>query len=179
MKDTLSALLTASEQKGLACLLIGGNAVILLGFPRMTIDVDLLVPEKKRSQWLDLMRELGFHLLHGSEAFAQFNPGSAEMAPVDLMFVDALTWANLKTEARQETIAGHTVHLPRVEHLIALKLHAAASPTRSAPEQDWEDIRQMMRAWHPDPADAYFRELILRYGGQEALNRIQNYRNEF
>jgi hypothetical protein len=178
MKATLSTVLSAAGQRDLPCLLIGGNAVILLGFPRMTIDLDLLVPAKERSQWLDLMRELGFRLLHGTEGFAQFEPGKEEMAPVDLMFVDALTWANLYTEARQVIVGDHPVCIPRVEHLIALKLHAAASPTRDAREQDWEDIRQMVRAWHLDPADPYFREIILRYGGEEAMNRILSYRNE-
>ncbi len=144
----------------------------------MTIDVDLLVPAANRSQWLDLMRELGYRLLHGTEAFAQFQPGTQGMAPVDFIFVDAATWKNLDAEARREFIADHPVRIPRVEHLIALKLHAAASPTRDARQQDWEDIRQMVRAWHLNPGDAYFREIILRYGGEEALNRILSYSNE-
>jgi len=178
MKNTLSIVLGAASRKGLPCLLIGGNAVILLGLPRMTIDIDLLVPAEKRSQWLDLLRELGFRLLNGTEAFAQFDPGAEGMAPVDLMFVDAPTWKNLDGEAREEIVAESSVRIPRIEHLIALKLHAAASPTRVAGEQDWEDIRKMVRAWHLDPADAYFRAIILRYGGEEALNRIVRYSNE-
>lgn len=178
MKNTLSIVLGAASRKGLPCLLIGGNAVILLGLPRMTIDIDLLVPAEKRSQWLDLLRELGFRLLNGTEAFAQFDPGAEGMAPVDLMFVDAPTWKNLDEEARQEIVADHPVRLPRVEHLIALKLHAAASPMREARQQDWEDIRQMVRAWHLDPSDPYFREIILRHGGEEAMNRIIRYWNE-
>jgi hypothetical protein len=83
MKSTLSAVLSAAHRRDLPCLLIGGNAVILLGFPRMTLDIDL----------------------------------------------------------------------------------------------DWEDIRQLVRAWHLDPADAYFREIILRYGGEEAVKRISSYSN--
>lgn len=152
--------------------------MILLGFARMTIDIDLLVPVEKRSQWLDLMRELGFRLLHGTEAFAQFEPGAAGMPPVDLMFVDAPTWKNLDAEAREETVADQPVRIPRIEHLIALKLHAAASPARDTREQDWEDIRQMVRTWRLDPADAYFHEVILRHGGEEAMKRIVGYWDE-
>jgi len=178
MKNTLFNLLSEANKRKLPCLLIGGNAVILLGFPRMTIDIDLLVPVESRSRWLDLMRDSGFRLLHGTEAFAQFEPATAEMSPVDLMFVDAPTWKNLDAEARTEVVAKHPVRIPRVEHLIALKLHAAASPTRESREQDWEDIRQVMLACHLNPADAYFREIILRYGGEEAMNRILQYWNE-
>ena len=146
----------------------------------MTIDIDLLVPAEKRSQWLDLMRDLGFHLQHGTEAFAQFEPGpgAKEGVPVDLMFVDAPTWKNLDGEAREEMVGERPVRIPRAEHLIALKLHAAASPTREAREQDWEDIRRLIRACRLDPTDAYFREIILRHGGEEAMNRIRQYWNE-
>jgi len=178
MKDTLSLLLTAARRKELPCLLIGGNAVILLGLPRMTIDVDLLVPLEKRTKWLDLMRELNFKFLHGTAAFAQFNPGKEGLAPVDLMFVDAPTWENMEAEARDESAAGQPVRVPRVEHLIALKLHAANSATRDSREQDWEDIRHLVRAWHLDPDEAYFREIILRHGGDESLERIRRFKNE-
>jgi len=41
-----------------------------------------------------------------------------------------------------------------------------------------EDIRRRVRAWHLKPADAYFREIILRYGGEEAMNRILSFWNE-
>jgi hypothetical protein len=178
MKNTLSMVLGAANRRGLRCLLIGGNAVIHLGYQRLTLDIDLLVPERKRSQWLDLMRELGFRFLHGTKAFAQFQPGAPEMAPVDLMFVDAATWKILDSEARQEMIADQPVRIPRVEHLIALKLHAASSPTRDGRELDWEDIRQMVRACHLNPADEYFREIILRYGGPDAMNRILSFSDE-
>jgi hypothetical protein len=118
------------------------------------------------------MRELGFRFLHGVEAFAQFTPGVAGMAPVDLMFVDAATWEIMEPEARIVTFLGIPIRIPRVEHMIALKLHAASSATRDPQAQDWEDIRQIVRAWHLDPADPYFSQLILRYGGEEARRRI-------
>jgi len=141
MKNTLRALFSAARERELPSLLIGGNAIVLLGLPRMTVDIDLLVPDGKRPQWLDLMRDLGFRLIHGTAAFAQFQPGPDGMAPVDLMFVDEPTWKDLDAQAREEILADQPVRVPRVEHLIALKLHAAISPTRSGAEQDWQDIR--------------------------------------
>ena len=175
MKNSLFTLLSAAAQRELPCLLIGGNAVILLGFPRMTIDIDLLVPDEKRSQWLDLMRDLGCRLLHGTDAFAQFEPGTSGMVPVDLMFVDVGTWEKMWAGARSGEAASHTVFTPRPEHLIALKLHAASSPTRSKPESDWEDIRHIMRICDLNAAEPEFRAMILRYGGQKALDRIESF----
>jgi len=65
-------ILRAAAERGLPSMLIGGNAVIMLGHIRNTIDLDLLVPEYARSEWLDLLRDLGYRFFHGAAAFAQF-----------------------------------------------------------------------------------------------------------
>ena len=176
MEKAVTALLRGASERGLECLLIGGNAVILLGFIRNTVDLDLLLPEEARSQWLDLMREQGYRFLHGVSAFAQFEPPDASGAPVDLMFVEEATWQKLSEGAKEMDLAGERVLLPRPEYLVALKLHAAASPTRSKPEVDWEDIRQIVRLCALKPEEEPFRSLILRYGGDDALRRIQQFR---
>ena len=74
MKEEITAILRLASERGLPSLLIGGNAIVLLGHIRNTVDLDLLVPERSRSPWLDLLRELGYRFLHGISAFAQFEP---------------------------------------------------------------------------------------------------------
>jgi hypothetical protein len=175
MEKAITALLRAAASRGLECLLIGGNAVILLGYIRNTVDLDLLLPEEARSPWLDLMREMGYRFLHGVSAFAQFEPPEAGEAPVDLMFVEDATWRKLSEGAQEMDLAGERVRLPRAEYLVALKLHAAASATRSKPEVDWEDIRQIVRLCALKPEEEPFRSLILRYGGDDALQRIRQF----
>jgi hypothetical protein len=175
MEKAVTELLRSASQRGLKCLLIGGNAVILLGYIRNTVDLDLLLPEEARSQWLDLMRELGYRFIHGVPAFAQFEPPDASAVPVDLMFVEEATWLKLSEGAKETDLAGERVLLPRPEYLVALKLHAAASTTRSKPEVDWEDIRQIIRLCALKPDDEPFRSLILRYGGEDALQRIRQF----
>lgn len=171
----IPAILRLASERGLPCLLIGGNAVIMFGYIRNTIDLDLLVSEETRSRWLDLLRELGYRLYHGASAFAQFEPADQSGVPLDLMFVDQGTWEKMAEGATEVELAGERVLLPRPEYLIALKLHAAAGPTRSKPEVDWEDIRQIVRICALDPANESFRALILRYGGEDALIRIQSF----
>lgn len=176
MEKAVTTLLRGAAERGLESLLIGGNALILLGYIRNTVDLDLLVPEETRSRWLDLMRELGYRFLHGIPAFAQFEPPHKGSVPVDLMFVEQGTWEKLSEGAKEMDLAGERVLLPRPEYLVALKLHAAASPTRSKPELDWEDIRQIVRLCQLQPGEEPFRSLILRYGGEDALGRIQQFR---
>ncbi|NUN92311.1 MAG: hypothetical protein HUU04_00865 [Verrucomicrobiae bacterium] len=174
MASSLVALLTRAAERRLSCLVIGGNAVGLLGFPRMTIDIDLLICDETRAAWKDVLQKLGLRLLDEVDAFIQFEPGDSGMAPVDLMIVDAATWEKLWAAARPVTVASLKAFTPRPEHLIALKLHAASSPTRRKPEADWEDIREIMRRYHLTASDPELRAMILRYGGQNALDRIES-----
>ena len=176
MQETLRRIIETSEARNLPFLLIGGNAIILLGYIRNTIDIDFLVQSEKRSQWLDLMRDLGFRFLHGTGAFAQFEPAESGEPGVDLMFVNAATWEKLSESSITGHAAGREVRIPRPEHLVALKLHAASSPTRSKPEVDWEDIRQIVRICGLNIADPEFRQIILRYGGENAVLRIESFR---
>jgi len=152
--------------------------MVLLGYIRNTIDLDLIVPEESRSQWLDLLRELGYRLFHGGSVFAQFEAPERAGTPVDLMFVDRPTWEGLIDGAREMQLAGQHVLLPRPEHLVALKLHAVRSPTRGKPEVDWEDVRQIVQICALDPEEQSFRALILRYGGADALDKIRRFRRE-
>ncbi|HEY5706335.1 MAG TPA: hypothetical protein VIS96_12245 [Terrimicrobiaceae bacterium] len=176
MEDTIRRVIEAAMARNLPFLLIGGHAVILLGFARNTIDIDLLVPIMRRSAWLDLMRELGFRFYHGTGAFAQFEPEDKSVTSVDLMFVDDHTWNVLSEAPITKALAGHEVRLPRPEHLVALKLHAAKGPDRSKPESDWEDIRQIMQICGLDIVATEFRAIVLRHGGEEAVRRIESFR---
>lgn len=178
MEEEITAVLRLAGERSLPSLLIGGNAVILYGFLRSTADLDLLVPEAARARWFELLRDLGYRFFHGVPAFAQFEAPERSGPPVDLMFVEAETWAKLCEGAREMDLAGQPVLLPKPEYLVALKLHAAGSGTRSRKEADWEDVRQIVRRCGLNPADDVFRQIILRYGGADALARIEGFTHE-
>lgn len=100
--------------------------------------------------------------------FAQFS-GKVGWPRVDLMIVDDATFGKLSADS-PDSVSPRT---PSARHMIALKLHAACSPDRSKPEQDWEDIRQLVILYQLDPSNTDIHDLILRYGGNQALARIQ------
>jgi nucleotidyltransferase DUF2204 len=177
-ESEIISVLRAASERGLPSLLIGANAVLLLGYVRNTIDLDLLVPEQSRSQWVDLLRDLGYRFFHGTASFAQFESADKAGLPIDLMFAEQETWEKLLEGARETQLGSERVQMPRPEYLVALKLHAAASPTRSKPELDWEDIRQIIRICRLDTTEESFRALILRYGGQDALAKIERFSHE-
>jgi hypothetical protein len=93
------------------------------------------------------------------------------------MFVDERTWTVLSEKPEEREVLGYRVRLPRPEqHMVALKLHSATSPDRSKPEADWEDIRQIVHACSLDCEEPGFREVILKFGGEAALERISCFR---
>lgn len=96
------------------------------------------------------------------------------MPPVDLMLVDEGTWAKLMAKAR-EIDAGEGMHLPVPHpwHLIAMKLAAAKSSARRAGASDWSDIFDLLRTCKIDLADPEFRQLVVQFGREESLRRIE------
>ena len=54
-----------------------------------------------------------------------------------------------------------------------MKLTAAKAPGRRATGSDWNDILDLMRTCKIDLADPEFRQLVIRFGGEEALQRME------
>jgi hypothetical protein len=172
MKSTLEFLAATTSKRGLDFVLIGGNAVILSGFARSTADIDLMICTSNRSRWLDAMRDMEYRLFNGNSVFSQFEPVSKNGPAIDLMYVDEKTWSVIHSSAVEKKLGSFSILVPKPEHIVALKLHAAKSPTRSQPETDWEDILQLILVHQLNPKDEEFRALILKHGGEEALEKI-------
>lgn len=168
-------ILKRAKQEQLPCLLVGGHAVILYQIPRFTRDIDFVVPDEALDRWLDFLQRLSYRVYHRSGAFIQLEPATpGSMPPVDLMLVDESTWAKLLAQA-QERDAGEGMRLsvPHPWHLIAMKLTAAKSVTRRASAVDWSDIFDLIQTCKIDLADLEFRKLVVQFGGEEALDRLE------
>jgi len=175
MKSTLEFLAETASKQGLDFVLIGGNAVILSGFARSTADIDLMICTTNRSRWLDTMRDMEYRLFNGNPVFSQFEPVSKNGPAIDLMYVDENTWSVIRSSAIAKELENISILVPKPEHIIAMKLHAAKSPTRGKPETDWEDIRQLIMIHQLDPRDAEFQSLILKHGGEESFEKILSF----
>lgn len=92
----------AAKERSLEFVIIGGFAVTEHGYPRTTLDVDLLVLREAKEGWNTLLGSLGYGLDHDGGVFRQYrcsNAGSAEMFPVDLMFVNQATFQQMTAAA--------------------------------------------------------------------------------
>jgi hypothetical protein len=176
MISTLKRIAALANEHGLDFVLIGGNAVILSGFARSTVDIDLMICSTMRSRWLDVVREMDYRLFNGTNVFSQFEPIEKGGPAIDIMYVDPKTWETIRLKAVQKHLESFSIMVPAPEHIVALKLHAAKSPTRSKPETDWEDIRQLLEVHALDIEDENFRALILKHGGEESLQKMATFK---
>lgn len=168
-------ILKRAQAEELPCLLVGGHAVILYAVPRFTRDIDFLIPDDAVERWLEFLQRLRYRVYHRTGAFIQLEPATpGSMPPIDLMLADESTWGKLLEKAQQRD-AGEGMHLPVPHpwHLIAMKLAAAQSSTRRAGASDWPDIFDLLRTCEVDLHDREFREIVLQFGGEEALRRME------
>jgi hypothetical protein len=153
-------------------LVVGGHAVILLGHLRNTFDLDILIAERFLGSARRALWAIGYSNYFETNAFLQLQ-APAGLPPVDLMIVDDETFSRLNRFTEHRVLDGERILIPDVLRLVALKLHAARSATRSRQETDWQDIVGILRAARQDLDNPEFKEIVERYGGQATLAEIR------
>lgn len=174
--ELIERLAREAEKRGVEFLVIGGQAMIHHGYERLTMDVDFLSEESARGSWRMILREFGYQVDLETPAFEQFSKAEPGWPRVDIMFVNAGTWANLSERGEEKPSGRVTVRVPSPSHMVALKLHAASSPQRTEPEKDWNDIFQLVKRHRLDPDREPFAGLVRRYGGEAALQRLRSHK---
>lgn len=169
----LASLVRIARQHGLPFLVIGGHAVSQLGYSRLTFDLDLLCAQADREGWLALFCSLGYRVFADEGAFIQLTPtDAADLWPIDLLLVATATFAAMSTASREVRMMGETVHIPAVEHLLALKLHALSSGPPERIGKDYQDIVGILRTQGLDPRSAEIRERLEPYATESWYERI-------
>jgi hypothetical protein len=162
-----------ASQFGLEYLVIGGQAVNTFGVPRSTLDVDLLVCRDHRKQWAALLEGEGFRRFRDDENFMQFSPPYGVSWRLDLMLVNANTFARLAADARAVTCLGVETRVPSAEHLIALKLHSMHHGPADRFGRDFTDILTLARAANLEAEAPTIRALFEKYGTPEIYDRFR------
>lgn len=170
MQSLLNTVADVMREKNLRGLMIGGHAVTALGHARATFDLDLIIPRSSAQDWNAALVGLRYRKFSESANFLQYEaPSDFPLPPIDLMLVDEDVFDTLElTKTHSEPIA-----VPSVEAMIALKLHAAKQQHRTEAEKDWSDVIALFKA-HGLSLDApHIHAMIMRHGGQYAIERIQ------
>jgi len=161
-----------SRKHELEFLVIGGLAVNVHGFMRDTADLDLLVRQECRGEWMTLISGLGYTLYHEKTVFCQFNPPQAGAWPVDLMFVREPTFREFFKFGLPVEMFGERVLVPILEHLLALKLHALKHAGAERYLKDYLDVEGLVRINKVNLQEENVRELFLKYGTLDLYDKL-------
>jgi hypothetical protein len=170
VKQLLDQIAEIMKEKNLPGLMICGHAVTALGYSRATFDLDLLIPRSSSGAWRSELSTLSYRLFAESENFHQYEATlHFPLAPVDLMLVDDDVFAVLEQSKRNST----PIATPSVEAMIALKLHAVNHRNAADADKDWLDIFALMRIHQLTLDDDGFAAMVMRHGGNAAIERIK------
>ncbi len=170
--------LQRAKLAGLPFLLIGGHAVAAHGFPRLTFDVDIVVPKNRAPEWKQWFEALGYRCFFETKGFFQLTGADGDVIPVDVMTVEENTFEKLSATSVVKMHQGMAVALPSAESIIAMKLHAIPQRDPDARPKDWMDIEGIIRANKLDVRAPAFRAMVLRYAGPGSYERLLTARAE-
>lgn len=132
---------------------VGGLALAAHGAGRLTNDVDIVTERRAQEELIGFLEEVGYRTLHRSAGYSNHLHGEPALGRVDVVYVDGRTARELFAAAETVTVvAGLSARVPRVEHLVAMKVLAAKNDASRA-LQELADIAALLRA-SGTPADA-------------------------
>lgn len=172
--NTFRELCETAHAKDLKWILIGGHAVAHHHYPRTTEDTDFLICADDKDAWLRLAAGRGLKLFHDGGNFLQFTPPETTGWRLDLMLVNASTFAKMLDGSETDTLEGQIVKLPSLDHLLALKLHALKNARGIRVLKDMDDVANLITNNRIDVRSTTFRELVLKYGTPELYEKLSS-----
>jgi hypothetical protein len=171
--DVFAALADFSARASVPFIVIGGHAVIAHGYPRLTADIDIAIPEDDLPKWARWLAEHGYQPRPRTTAFQQFSAPPGTDWPIDLMLLDRPTFDKLWSGSSPADFGSAALPIPDPQHLIAMKLHALRHGPRKRKYKDLTDVIEIMRRRAIQPDDARFRASIQRYATPEIESEIR------
>ncbi len=116
---------------------IGGVALAVYGYPRLTLDLDIVTDAGAQDPLVAMLESAGFATLHRSAGYSNHRHLDRSRGRVDVMYVRGETAEQLFASIRDlPGPGGQQIAVPKPEHLIAMKLQAI----KDAPERTWQDL---------------------------------------
>jgi hypothetical protein len=165
---------------GVECLMIGGHAVNHYGYTRATQDVDFMIAADDELLVRRVMTDAGYINVSVHENVVFYNrPGSP--LRVDFLKVERPTLQGLLSGALSiQYFGGHSVKVPQLKDLIAMKIFALKSARAKRLDKDLPDIAHLA-VLHGLDLQKDLRPLCERFGTPALFEllraRIQELRN--
>jgi len=124
------------DSRGYCWAVIGGLAMATYGIPRTTMDVDLVVGKEAQRDLVTFLEAEGYETLHCSDGYSNHLHANPEKGRLDVVYVSGETERRIFEQSRVvEVVGGKPLHVPRPEHLAAMKVFAMKNdPSRTFSE---------------------------------------------
>ncbi len=170
--EILRSVLLYTENRDMPFLLIGGHAINAYGISRQTGDIDLLVQRSAKDKWLELMARLHYQSGQSDDRFARFKPNVLAAWPIDLMFVDDVTFSKMFSESRDLDFGLVTVKVASPKHLIILKIHSLKHYQEHRFPKDYSDLIALIKKGGLELSNNELKSLCEKYASQDLFFRI-------
>ena len=169
--DHAESLYHRFEREGIPLLLAGGWAVCHHGYSRLTLDVDWVCSRESEIRAIRLMEELRFVKTTEGMASRFRRPSDLSFPPVDLIWVDADTFARM---GARKVFTGRSGNIPVIgfEALLAMKLYALKDDD-ARKGKDLVDIRFLLDYNADVITEDRLRAICDRFGGPGAYQKIR------
>ncbi len=163
-----------TRTRGLGFLIIGAHAINQYGYSRDTSDLDLMIRRTDRESWIALFSSLNYRLFSEKPGFLQLEAPKEFVWPVDLMFVNDTTWEKMSAASVSVEIGNATCRVPKLLHLIALKVHALKNGHTARFLKDLQDVEGLILVNKLEVASSEVKEIFQRYGTEDLYQKIAN-----
>ena len=133
------------EQEDVPFALVGAFALHAYGLSRATADLDFVTESRVQERVIAFLESQGYETLHASPGYSIHLHAESSMGRVDFIYVGGETSRRLLGGSGTTLRFGdRDLPVPRVEHLVAMKVHAMKNdPGRAL--QEMADIRVLLQ----------------------------------
>ncbi len=142
MSDALKSLASVLERTGVTPMMAGGWAVNHHGFSRSTLDIDLVYDRGRRDEIISALAQAGYFPKLDLSFACRMLHRTAAMPILDVIWVDAATFAKLLAEAEPFGIAP-SLRVISLNSLLSMKLHALHDDD-ARKGRDYRDIDELL-----------------------------------
>lgn len=168
--ELLQSASDAFRQGGVKGLLIGGIAVNHHGYSRNTQDVDLMVAAYALDDVERALKSSGFTNIEREPNVIFFRRPESDLR-LDVLHVDKDTFEQLWSESLTARSPDISFRIPRLEHLLAMKLFALKANWDRRVHKDLPDIINLVIINQLEP-EATLRPMCQRHADEQIYQRI-------
>jgi len=170
--EVLRTISLYSEAHNVKFIVIGGQAINYYGLSRQTGDLDIVVNASDRDWWSQTFARLKYSLGQNDQHFARYRHQELLGWPIDLMFVDPVTFDKLLRDALPATIGVADVRVISSRHLLLLKLHALRHYQEHRFAKDYNDVLWLIDLPNSCVSDSELRAMCDKYACQAVYERL-------